>query len=85
MVSSNSMAHGLHAIAVCYLTIYLLLLVDGWPNLTGVLRQPGLICIGFGVCLIQQMEFPLGCDLDGMVQKVTYLLVGVSVKDIICD
>ena len=54
MVSSNSMAHGLHAIGVCYLTIYLLLLVDGWPNLTGVLRQPGLIYIGFGVRLIQQ-------------------------------
>ena len=68
---------------MCYLTGYLLLLVDVWPVLTGVLRQPGLICIGFGVCFIQQMEFPLGCDLDGMVQKVTYLLVGVSVKDIL--
>lgn len=79
------MAHGLHTIALCYLTGYPLLLVGGWPDLTGVLRQPGLICIGFGVCLIQQMEFPLGCDLDGMVQKVTYLLVGVSVKVIICD
>lgn len=79
------MAHGLHTIAMCYLTGYLQLLVGGWTDLTGVLRQPGLICIGFGVCLIQQMEFPLGCDLDGMVQKVTYLLVGVSVKDIICD